>query len=443
MNRLRTDAHRIFDAALRAVDPGRAVHRFMTKRGEMLSVGERRYDLGTVGHVFVVGAGKAGASMARAVEEILGDRITSGLVVVKYGYVAELGRIELREAGHPIPDQTGERAAEALLAIARGAGEHDLVIVLLSGGGSALLPLPVGAVTLEEKQAATSMLLRSGATINEMNAIRKHISRIKGGRLAEAAAPAPVVTLILSDVIRDRLDVIASGPTVADESTFGECLTIISRYGLGEELPASVLAHLSKGAAGTVAETPKPGNSIFEGANNIVVGNNRDALGAAKLEAESLGYRAHILSSTVEGETRDVARDHVAIVNRIRKSGTPVSSPCCLISGGETTVTVRGRGMGGRNQEFALAAAIELDGVGGVVVLSAGTDGTDGPTEAAGAIADGRTVRRAREQGIDAARALEENDSHTFFSALGDLVVTGPTNTNVMDIHLLLVQEEG
>jgi glycerate 2-kinase len=438
-DRLRSDVRRILDAALQAVDAGRAVRRFVESAGDRLRISERLFDLGRVDRVMVLGAGKASASMARAVEEMLGDRIGGGLVVTKYGYVAALRRIELREAGHPVPDEAGERAAEQILAMATGAGENDLLICLISGGGSALLPLPVRSIALEEKQAATSLLLRSGATIDEMNALRKHISRIKGGRLAEAAAPAQIVTLMLSDVIGDRLDVIASGPTVPDESTFGESIEIVSKYHLADELPSPVLAHLHRGARGEIRETPKPGDPLFEGTYNVVVGNNAGALMAAKEEASRLGYAVHIGSSSVQGEARDVAKEHVALARRVRRTGAPVRPPCCLISGGETTVTVRGRGKGGRNQEFALAAAIAMQGMEEVVVLSAGTDGTDGPTDAAGALADGGTVERARALGIDAEAALEENDSYTFFSALDGLVMTGPTTTNVMDIQLILV----
>lgn len=438
-DRLRSDARRILDAALRAVDAGRAVRRSMESAGDRLRIGDRLFDLGRVDRVMVLGAGKASASMAGAVEEMLGDRIGSGLVVTKYGYVAALRRIELCEAGHPVPDEAGERAAEKILAMARGAGENDLLICLISGGGSALLPLPVRPIALEEKQAATTLLLRSGATIDEMNAVRKHISRIKGGRLAEAAAPAHIATLMLSDVIGDRLDVIASGPTVPDESTFGDSLEVVSRYHLAGELPPPVVAHLRRGARGEIRETPKPGDPLFDRTCNLVVGNNADGLMAAREEASGLGYHAQIVSSTVQGEARDVAREHVALARRVRQTGAPARPPCCLISGGETTVTVRGRGKGGRNQEFALAAAIAMQGMEGVVVLSAGTDGTDGPTDAAGALADGRTVERARGRGMDAEAALEENDSYAFFSALDDLVMTGPTNTNVMDIQLVLV----
>jgi hydroxypyruvate reductase len=325
-----------------------------------------------------------------------------------------------------------------ILALLKTAGKRDLVFSLISGGGSALLPQPVAGITLPEKQAVTRMLLACGATIDEINAIRKHISLSKGGQMARAAFPATTVNLMLSDVVGDKMDVIASGPFVPDSSTYRDARAILSKYGL-REVPPGVREHLDKGARGEVKETPKKGDPIFEKVRNFVIGSNLLALEAAREEAERLGYHALILSSMVEGETREVARFHTAIAAEILKSGCPVPPPACVISGGETTVTLRGKGTGGRNQEFCLAAAIDLDGLPPrVVIASAGTDGNDGPTDAAGAVVDPTTLKKGRDLGLDAARHLAENDSYPFFQKTGDLLITGPTKTNVMDVRFVL-----
>lgn len=437
--RLRKQALAIFRAALRAADPLEAVLRHLRFDGTVLLAGKRRYRLGSFRNIYVIGAGKAGAAMAAAVERILGRRIRGGLVNVKYGHLARLRRIELNECGHPVPDENGVRGAERIAALAERAGEGDLVICLISGGASALLPAPAPPITLEEKQAATRLLLACGASIHEMNAIRKHISRIKGGQLARLAYPATVLALLLSDVIGDNLDVIGSGPTAPDSSTFADARSILEKYGLTAQVPAPVRDRIDMGLRGEVLETPKATDEVFARTQNLIVGSNRLAVDAAAKAARALGFRTLVLSTLIEGETRDVARVHAAIAREILASGRPAKPPACLISGGETTVTLRGQGLGGRNQEFVLAAAIDLDGSPGVVVLSGGTDGTDGPTDAAGAIADGRTVPRAERLGLNAGRYLAENDSYHFFEPLGALLKTGPTNTNVMDVRLLLV----
>lgn len=301
------------------------------------------------------------------------------------------------------------------------------------------MPCPAEGLTLQDKQQTTQALLECGATIQEINAVRKHISRVKGGRLARAAHPAPIVSLILSDVVGDDLDSIASGPTVPDPSTFADCLRVIERYRLRDKLPAAVRSHLERGANGALEETPKPAEPFFERVQNLIIGSNRLALAAAKKQAEDLGYHSLILSSLIQGETREVAGIHAAIGKEILETGNPIPRPACVISGGETTVTIRGDGLGGRNQEFALAAAMQIAGATGIVVLSAGTDGTDGPTSAAGAVVDDTTVQRAQDKGLDAERCLQANDSHRFFQPLDDLLVTGPTFTNVMDLRLVLV----
>jgi hydroxypyruvate reductase len=411
----------------------------MKREGTRLTIGSEALDLGAVRQIVVVGLGKAGASMAGAVEEILGGRIQRGVVVTKYGHVQPMKTIRLHEAGHPVPDEAGIAGAQAILDCVKGLGPEDLVLVLISGGGSALTPAPVEGISLAEKQALTKALLACGADIREMNMLRKHISRIKGGQLARAAQPARVRTLILSDIVGDPLDAIASGPTVPDPTTYADALGILDKYRIRQEIPTGIRAHLEAGAAGKVSETPKPADPLFARVKSLMVASNIQALEAAKVEAQRLGLRAMILSSFIEGETRDVARMHAALALEVRASGNPVAPPVCFITGGETTVTLKGKGKGGRNQEFALAAALDIAGLRDVVVLSAGTDGTDGPTDAAGAIADGDTLKRAVAAGLKPRVALDGNDAYPFFERLSDLIITGPTRTNVMDVRLVLV----
>lgn len=442
MGDLRADIRAIFDAGLKAADPGEAVRRAVRLTGERLTAGDREYDLGAFDRVMVVGAGKAAASMAAALEVVLGPRITEGTITTKYGHGRALNVVSVTEAGHPIPDEAGVGGSRRILDLLASAGERDLVLCVISGGGSALLPLPAGGISLDDKQKTTQALLDCGADIHQINTIRKHISGIKGGRLAVAAFPATLVTLVLSDVIGDDLDVIASGPTVPDRSTFADCMEIVDRYDLGGALPPSVMVYLKDGAEGEHPETPKPGDPVFEKTSVSIIGSNALSLSAAKQRAAVLGYNTFILSSAVAGETVEAAREHVAAAREIQRSGNPVSTPACMISGGETTVTIRGGGLGGRNMEFVLAVAIELEGLAGITVLSGGTDGTDGPTDAAGAVADGSTVQKARDRGIDAARYLANNDSYHFFEATGDLLITGPTMTNVMDLRIILITED-
>jgi len=430
---LSRDALRIFHAALKAAAPSEAVLRHVNLARNLLTAGRKRYRLNAYRNVYVIGAGKASAQMAQPIERLLGKRIAQGLINVKHGHTAPLRWIELNECGHPIPDGNGELGARRIAEIASQAGQDDLVVCLISGGASALLPLPAPPVTLEQKQETTRLLLHCGANIHELNCVRKHISAVKGGQLAQLAWPATVLTLILSDVIGDDLDVIGSGPTVPDRSTFADARAILSKYGIAAKVPAVVRERLSENSS----ETPKPGDKIFEHVQNLIVGSNRLAVDAAAQKARALGYHTLVLSTFIEGETRDVARVHAAIAREIRASGRPVKPPACVISGGETTVTIRGNGRGGRNQEFALAAALDIAGLKDVVILSAGTDGTDGPTDAAGAIADGTTIARA---GLDASAYLANNDSYRFFENLGDLIKTGPTGTNVADVRILLLR---
>jgi glycerate 2-kinase len=392
------------------------------------------------GQVIVVGAGKASGAMAAAVEEALGDRVSRGMVAVKDGYLAATHRIRLLEAGHPVPDERGAAAAREIVAEVESAGPDDLVLVLVSGGASALTPAPAPPVTLADKRAVTRLLLSAGATINQLNAVRKHLSLLKGGQLARAAAPARVHALLLSDVIGDPLDVIGSGPTAPDASTFGEALGILDRFQVLDRTPASVLTRLEQGRQGAIPETPKGDDPLFGRVTNTVIGNNTLVVDAAAARARALGWAPHVLTRSLEGEASQVARDFVGLARQIRAGQGPVAPPACVLAGGETTVTVRGTGTGGRCQEFALAAALAMDGLDGVVALAAGTDGTDGPTSAAGAVADGASARRAREAHVDLAGRLAANDSNPVFAALDDLVVTGPTNTNLLDLYVMLVE---
>ena len=435
--KLRKAAGEIFQAALDAANPRIAIHRHVRREGENLLVDRAVYDLGP-GRVVVVGAGKACAAMAAAVEEVLGDRIRDGVVVVKDGYALPLRRIRVAQAGHPVPDARGVEGTSAILGLLTETRPEDLVIVLISGGGSALLPAPVHGTTLAEKQAMTRALLASGATIEEINAVRKHCSRIKGGQLARALFPARSLTLILSDVIGDPLDAIASGPTVPDTTTYGEALEVLRRYRVEDRIPVSILRHLERGARAEIPETPKAGDPCFATAHHCIVGNNLESLLAARDRAVHLGFHTLLLTTAVKGESREVAKVLTALLLEMRRSGHPLSPPACLLLGGETTVTVRGKGKGGRSQELVLAGAIAIAGGRDLVIWSAGTDGTDGPTDAAGAVADGDTWARAKEVGLDPLRALEENDAYHFFEGLGDLIKTGPTLTNVMDVILLL-----
>lgn len=436
---LRDAALAIFRAGLEAGDVRSLLQKTVRLQGSCFQAGSVEFDLARVRRLLVLGAGKASGAMARALEEILGDRLTDGLVVVKDGYRVPTSRIRLVEAGHPIPDERGERAAREILALAQGAGESDLVVVLISGGGSALAPAPVPPITLAEKQALTRALLAAGATINELNAVRKHCSRIKGGQLAKVAARAPVLSLILSDVVGDLLDVIASGPTAPDETTYADTLAILDRFGLRGRVPETVRRHLDQGAHGEIPETPKAADPVFRRVTNQIIGNNTLIVEAAQVQARELGFNVHLLTSALQGEAREVARRFADLAQQIKTGRGPARPPACVIAGGETTVAVRGRGKGGRCQEFCLAGALAIQGMNDVLLMAAGTDGTDGPTEAAGALADGRTVQRASQKGLDARASLTENDSFGFFSALGDLITTGPTNTNLLDLYLLLV----
>jgi glycerate-2-kinase len=377
--------------------------------------------------------------MAEALESILGNRISKGIVNIPYNSgQCKTHKISLQEAGHPIPDEAGMKGAKKILELASYANKNDLIICLISGGGSSLMPLPRGKITLEDKQQVTDALLKSGATINEVNTVRKHISDFKGGWLAKKAYPATIVNLILSDVIGDPLDFIASGPTVPDSTTFGDSVEVLKRYNLWRKLPKTVKTLLVNGQKGLIAETPKKADKVFRKIYNIVVGNNRSATLAASNNLQSAGLRSLLLTSFLEGEARHVGTMLASIAKEIGTSGNPLPKPCGIVAGGEATVTVVGDGKGGRNQEITLGAALKIFGMDGVAIASLSTDGIDGPTEAAGALADGKTIVRSKEQGLNVKSFLADNDSYNFFSRLNDLVFTGLTGTNVNDISVIV-----
>ena len=428
----REAARAIWETALAAADVRPLVQRAARRvDASAWEIGGGRVEVPRGGRVLAVGCGKASGAMAAALEDVVGDRLDAGLVVVKDGYAVPTRRVRIVEAGHPVPDARGEAAARGILDLLRGLTERDVVFLLISGGGSALTPAPAPPVTLEEKRAVTRLLLDAGANISELNAVRKHLSFVKGGQLARVSAPARVIALVLSDVIGDPLDVIASGPAAPDSSTFSVAVDVLRRRGVWESTPASVRARLDAGLRGELEETPKPGDPVFARVSHHIVGNNALVTDAAIARATALGYRPVLLTRALEGEARDVARDLIARARALEP-------PACLVAAGETTVTVRGTGKGGRCQELALAAALGVDGVSDVTVLAGGTDGTDGPTDAAGAVVDGTSLARMRAAGVDARAALEANDAHQALAAAGDLLVSGPTCTNLLDLYLVL-----
>ncbi len=432
---MRPEARAIFDAGLAAADP----HLLLSEGlREVPSEGFRFGDEpflfpfpGKDGRIRVVGAGKAAGSLARALENVLSGREYTGRILVKHGHRVPLSRIVVEEGGHPLPDGAGLRATERLLAELDGSRAEDRIFFLLTGGASALLVAPAEGITLEDKIRTTELLLRSGADIRALNAVRKHLSRVKGGRLAEKIAPASILALVVSDVIGDDLSSIGSGPAVADPTTFEDCLQIVARYGIKEKLPESVRARLEAGARGELPETPKPGDTALARARHIILASNRLSLEAARARASALGFEAEIFRADMVGDVHEVAGEYAARLQELARKG---GKPSALLAGGELTLVVRGSGLGGRNQEFALACALHLEGTPGAMVLAAGTDGTDGPTDAAGAFADGDTVNRARKIGLDPNAVLVNNDSYRLFDRLGDLLKTGPTGTNVNDL---------
>lgn len=444
------DAEAIFRAGLARVDPLAMMGRVLTLDGDILRVTTETechaYDLARYRQIYVLGAGKAAARMALGLERILGDRIADGVAAVKEGYLETLSRIRLMEAAHPVPDARGVAAAREVLALAGKAGQGDLVIVLVSGGGSAILAapleLPGHRLTLADKQQTTRVLLSCGATIQEINCVRKKLSAVKGGRLAAAIAPAHCLGLLLSDVVGDDLDVIASGPTVPDPTTGADALAVLARYGVTDTVAPDALAVLNDVAAGRAPDTPKPGDPAFAHTRTVLVGTNFQALLAARDKAAALGYATVIVTSHLTGEAREMANLFLGMARDIAEYGVPLPRPACVIAGGETTVTLRGHGKGGRNQEMALAylAGLGRDAKNAedAVFLAASTDGSDGPTDATGAFASLSILRRGQALGLDAGRYLADNDAYHYFEAVGRLLKTGPTNTNVCDIKVLL-----
>ena len=436
----------IYKSAIRAADPFKAVTQKLRVSGSRMTLEGKDYNLREFNRIVVVGAGKAVAPMARAVEEIFGDSIDDGIIIVKYGHTRSLRKIRQIEGSHPLPDLNGVRGTKDLIDIVKRAADRTLVICLLSGGASSLLVSPMDGIALDDKKEVTELLLKAGATIDELNTVRKHISSVKGGRLAELAHPATLITPVLSDVIGDRLAVIASGPTVPDSTTFKDAIGVLRKYGLEDKIPGRVAKILKDGLEGKIEETPKGCEDFFKKARTIIVAGIKEALVAAKEKAESMGFKTEILTSELQGAAREAARDLAARAIEAKNTMKAGDKPRCLLFGGETTVTVKGGGLGGRNQELALAVAIEIEGRDGITLLSAGTDGTDGPTNAAGAIVDGGTLSLAKQYGMDAALYLENNDSYHFFKRLDFLsgkrhhLMTGPTGTNVMDLQIIAVE---
>ncbi|MBI2470659.1 MAG: glycerate kinase [Planctomycetes bacterium] len=438
LNSLKKDALEIFYAGLKTVDPDILIRKLFLLEDNSLKIGDRIYNLCNYKNIYVAGFGKASGFMAATLEELLVGRIKTGIVNVRNGYSAPCRIVKVNVAGHPIPDDDSIKGTLEIIQLLKNAGENDLVFCLISGGGSALFELPFNGISLEDIQRITTLLLNSGASIDEVNAIRKHISQVKGGCLANMCK-AKIVSLILSDVMNDTVEAIASGPTSPDTSTFRDCRNILLKYDLFRKIPLSIKEHIQHGLDGTIEETPKTTDKIFDRVHNIIIGNNRMALDASCKKAVEMGYNASILSSYIKGEAREAAKVFGAIAKEIHLHGEPVKRPACIIAGGETTVRIRGNGMGGRNQELVLSAAMEIDGLDNTIIISAGTDGIDGNTDAAGALADGTTIMRAKSIKMNPEIYLNDNNSYSFFKKLNDLVVTGPTRTNVMDIMLLLV----
>ncbi len=435
----RTLALEAFEFALGAVDPKALLSKKLFLKDSILKANGALLDIRTFNHIYVVGGGKASAEMAEAVESILGERITGGIVNVPYGDHHKTRFLELNEAGHPIPDEPGLLGARRMLALIGKADEHDLVICLLSGGGSSLLPLPRVGISLKDKKQVTKALLKCGAPITEINVVRKHLSAFKGGWLAKSAYPATVLSLLLSDVACDALDSIASGPTAPDPSTFADARKILEKYKVWTDAASSIRRVLLNGEKGLETETPKPGDPVFRKVNNVIIGNNSSAVQAACEYLKSAGLVTLLIGTNAEGEARKVGKTLAEIAQQISRSEKLARKPTGVILGGETTVTVKGEGMGGRNQEQALSAALNMKQTENCVISCLSTDGVDGPTDAAGAIVDDYTLQRAKQTGLHAMKFLADNDSYSFFSRLGDLIVTGQTGTNVNDISLIIL----
>jgi glycerate-2-kinase len=426
------------EAALEAVEPGRSIRSKVRVLGGQLLVGGKRFDLARFGRILVIGGGKAGGPMARALESLLGDRITAGIVNVPdsyHGKREEIDRIRLHPASHPLPSRSGLQGVEQMLELVGSPRRDDLVVCLLSGGGSSLLPMPVEGISVADKTEITRALLRAGATIGELNVVRKHLSSLKGGWLAKRLYPAAVLSLVISDVVGDRLDLVASGPLHPDPSTFSDAIQVLKRHDLWEGAPQSVVTLLRRGEEGRIPETPKPGSRYFSMVSSFVIGSNDDACEAAVRQLKSSGQGPTLLTTSLEGEARFAG----TFMGSVLQHASTRPRPSSYVLGGETTVTVTGEGRGGRNQEFALGAATKIGGSHGVVMVALGTDGLDGSTDAAGAVVDGHTIARARSLGLYPEEILARNDTFRFFDRLGDLLMTGPTGTNVNDVAVAVV----
>jgi len=436
---LKNSANQIIKAALDAVDPYKLIRDQVVRNGDILTISENlKIDLSDYDRILLCGAGKGAAPVTKAMEEMLGDNLESGDIIVKYEHLAELKKVNIHEAAHPVPDENGLKSTELLLDNLDNLTERDCVFVLLTGGGSALLESLPEIITLDDLQKLNSVLLQCSASIHEINCIRKHISLIKGGQLARKIHPARCITLALSDVVGDDLSVIASGPTNPDPGTYVDALAILDKYEVADQIPSVIFNHLKEGAEGKIAETPKKDDKEFEKVTNIVIGNNRLALNKAKEKAESLGYHTLILTSMLEGEAKEVAKVVASIIKEVQITETPIKKPACILLGGESTVKIQGQGKGGRNQELALAVALtRIEAP--YICVSVGSDGSDGPTDAAGAMVDHTTLSRGEAKGLIALEYLKNNDAYNYFSPLNDLIITGPTGTNVMDVVFALI----
>jgi len=436
-NVLRNNAKEIFLAGVEIVKPDILIPHFVSLENDVLKIENHRFQLAEIRNIYLTGAGKASALMAKAIENILGSRISSGHIVTKYGHAVPLKYAFVTEAGHPVPDENGVKGTENILSIVNKASKDDLVICVISGGGSALLTDIPDGCTLNDLKILTDLLLKSGANINEMNCIRKHLSKVKGGMLSSAAYPARVVSLILSDVIGDPLDVIASGPTAPDPTTFKDALDIIEKYGIKDKIPAGITKILNEGLNKIRKETLKESDEAFRLTTNLIIGNNKLALKKASKKAEALGYTTKIITDSLHSDVEDVADYIFSKLIKYRNENPEKKS--CLLFGGEPTIKITGDGLGGRNQHLALLMAQKINGINGVVFLSGGTDGTDGPTDAAGAIAEPETLKRSEVLGLDINKYISNCDSYNFFRQEGGLIKTGPTQTNVMDLIVVLI----
>lgn len=434
----RNQCKEIFKEALQAADPYKCVKEKFKLKGNIISVEDEHYDLGNFANVYLIAFGKASVDMVSAISDSLGEHITDGIIVSNHNNPPKFKLLKYMKSSHPIPDEKSVKAAKEVVQLLEKTGDKDLVIFLISGGGSSMLALPAPGLSLHDKRNVTEILLRSGVDTNGLNTIRKHISQIKGGGLLKKALPSRVITLVLSDVVGDKIDAIASGPTVPDESTFEECWKVIDALRLENRIPPQVVLHLERGNLGEIPDTLKLKDVNNKKVQTVIVGNNLKCLMSAKNYAKKLGYHTLLLSSQINGEAREVAKAISSIAFEIERYNIPVPKPACLIFGGETTVTVKGTGKGGRNTETALSFAMEIMNH-KIAGLFCGTDGVDGPTDAAGAVCDGKTRLRSRKMDVSAREYLTNNDSYGYFEQLGDLIKIGPTGTNVMDLGIVLI----